>query len=415
MDGDGLARGDRVHGGDGSLRVGVYHWAAGDGFAREVLGTLRDLGHDAVPILPGSEEQLSRLDVLLLYGPWGSLETLFRALRAMPRELRPVTLLWQGEQFPDPRLPSAVWWLVGVARSYFETFAHLPVLARTPRVHRALTWLTGRLHRFRYYGDIWRYRRAGLLDVLAVWSPRVGEELTRRGLAPMVVGMGYYPDCGRDLGLVRDIDVVWLGKAGSRRRQRLVRRVRRELTRRGVRLLVVDGVEHRYVFGEERTRLLNRTKIVLNLLRQTWDDNSMRFFFAAANGALVVSEPTLRHSDFTAGVHLVEAPLDRLADAVQAYLQDEPAREAIVVRARKLAVETLTMRATVRRLLEAAQRARSARATAGGPAPENIPMAAATASGSRSKPVSHARSSRSKQPRTGKAGEPADLRRNSGR
>lgn len=393
MAGDALSRGGHVQGADGPVRVGVYHWAADDGFAREVLVTLRRLGHSAVSILPGSEGQLSHLDVLLLYGPWGSFETLFRALRAMPRELRPITLLWQGEQFPDPRLPLAVWWLVGVSRSYFETFAHLPILARTPRVRRVFTWLTGRLHRFRYYGDIWRYRRAGLLDILAVWSPQVGEELTRRGFAPLVVGMGYYPDCGRDLGLVRDIDVLWLGKPGSRRRRRLVERLRKELAQRGIRLMVVDGVEHRYVFAEERTRLLNRTKIMLNLLRQTWDDNSMRFFLAAANGALVVSEPTLRHSDFTAGVHLVEAPLDRLADTVQAYLEDEPGREAIVERGRKLAVETLTMQATVRRLLEAAQRARSARA-------------AATDAGNREQQVSHARLSGGGRPRAEKAGEP---------
>ena len=154
--------------------------------------------------------------------------------------------------------------------------------------------------------------------------PTIIGTITRRGLAPIVVGMGYHPDCGRDLGLARDIDVVWPGKPGSRRRRRLVFRMRAELAQRGTTLLVIDGVHRAYVFGEERARLLNRTKIVLNLSREKWGDNSMRFFLAAANGALVVSEPTLRHSDFTAGVHLVEAPLDRLAETVQAYLEEEP-------------------------------------------------------------------------------------------
>ena len=154
--------------------------------------------------------------------------------------------------------------------------------------------------------------------------PTIIGTIARRGLAPIVVGMGYHPDCGRDLGLARDIDVVWPGKPGSRRRRRLVFRMRAELAQRGTTLLVIDGVHRAYVFGEERARLLNRTKIVLNLSREKWGDNSMRFFLAAANGALVVSEPTLRHSDFTAGVHLVEAPLDRLAETVQAYLEEEP-------------------------------------------------------------------------------------------
>ncbi|MEX0788019.1 MAG: hypothetical protein WD906_06765 [Anaerolineales bacterium] len=116
-----------------------------------------------------------------------------------------------------------------------------------------------------------------------------------------------------------------------------------------------------------------------------------------------------------AGVHLVEAPLDRLADTVQAYLEDEPGREAIVQRARKLAVETLTMQATVRRLLEAAQRARSARAAAVGPAPQKMEIAAATDAGNRERPVPHARTSEGGWPRAERAGKPSDIRRNSGR
>jgi hypothetical protein len=91
----------------------------------------------------------------------------------------------------------------------------------------------------------------------------------------------------------------------------------------------------------------------------------MRFFLAAANGGLVVSKPTLRR-EFTARVHLVEAPLDRLAEAVQAYVEDEPWRKAIVDRSRVLAVETLTIGAAVQRLLAAAESARTARAEAPG-------------------------------------------------
>jgi hypothetical protein len=40
------------------------------------------------------------------------------------------------------------------------------------------------------------------------------------------------------------------------------------MAQRGIALLVLDGVDHAHVFGEERAALLNRTKIVLNHLRQ---------------------------------------------------------------------------------------------------------------------------------------------------
>lgn len=393
------------------MRVGVVLWSRRDRFGKVVLETLEGLGCEIVPIFPGMEGDISRVDTLLLFGPWGSLESVFRALRALPPAARPVTILWQGEQFPDPRLPQLVWWGVGLARSYLESLAHISAWRRVGPVRNLLAWLTGRLHRFRYFGDIWRYQRQGLINVLAVWSPWVGEELARRGLAPIVVGMGYYPDCGRDLGLARDIDVVCLGKAGSGRRRRLVERMRAELAQRGIALLVIGGVDHPYVFGEERTRLLNRTKIVLNLLRPKWDDNSMRFFLAAANGALVVSEPTLRHSDFTAGVHLVEAPMDRLAETVQAYLEDEQQRKAIVDRARVLAVETLTMGAALQRLLAAAESARTGSAEATGYAVRGQREGVAADAGKRGRPGSHVRSPRRARPRPEKAGGPAGIRR----
>jgi hypothetical protein len=197
-----------------------------------------------------------------------------------------------------------------------------------------------------------RYTRQGIVDVLAVWSDWTADLLRRKGLNPIVAHMGCYPECGRDLGLKRDIPVVWLGKLATPRRARLVSQVRRDLEHRGLPLLVIDGRENPYIFGERRTVLLNRTKIMVNLLRQEWDDNSMRFFFASANGAMVISEPILPHTPLRAGTHYVEARAGEMAAAVDYYLQHESERQAIVERARALLMGQISMRQAMERILE---------------------------------------------------------------
>ena len=131
------------------------------------------------------------------------------------------------------------------------------------------------------------------------------------------------PDEWDNLELERDIPVLWLGKAGSSRRKSLLHKTRAELRTHGIEMLVIDGVENPYIFGKDRDNLLSRTKIVLNLVRAWWDDNSLRYTLVAPKRALIVTEPTLPHTDFMPGVHLVEAPVNQLADTILYYLNHE--------------------------------------------------------------------------------------------
>ena len=156
------------------------------------------------------------------------------------------------------------------------------------------------------------------------------------------------PEWGGDLGLERDIPVLWLGKPGSRRRRKLLRRVFASLQSRGVKMMVVDGEQNPYVFGNARTILLNRTRIVLNLLRQPTDENAGRFYIASANGAMVVTEPLLPHHPvFTPGVHFVECPVERMAETIDYYLHHEAERCQIALRAHELVTTDMAIDKTV--------------------------------------------------------------------
>jgi hypothetical protein len=167
-----------------------------------------------------------------------------------------------------------------------------------------------------------------------------------------VAYVGSHPDWYDNLELDRDIPVLWLGKIVSKRRRRLLDTVRQGLHTRGIDMHVVDGVENPYVFGRERNILLNRTVITLNLLREEYDDNSLRYFLAAPNRALIVSEPTLPHTPFMPNVHLVEAPAERIPDTIAYYLANEQARMKIVEAAYQLTTQCLTMENAVDQILQ---------------------------------------------------------------
>jgi hypothetical protein len=342
-----------------AMRVGVVEWTPHDEIISLVGDEIRRLGHSVIPLvhdrgLPGS------LDAILACGPFGSLMPLAAQLRSQPAAQRPALVLWMTEQLSNPALPT---WLVRVAaelRSGLERRAVLAAGERAAAVAKPWRALIRRGLRLRYYGDLLWLRRHGLLSVLAIPSAWLAELLRGRGFAVTQATMGSDPRWGADLGLERDIPVLWIGSTTAPRRRRNLAKVCADLRRRGIEVAVVDGVAQPAVFGEQRVRLLNRTQIVLNLLRAPWDSNALRFYLAAPNRALVITEPTLPHHPLGNGTHLVEAPIDHMADVVCRYLADGEARQRIVDQAYRLVTTQLTMAHGVARVMHAAAQSRAA-------------------------------------------------------
>ena len=318
-----------------SLRVGVIYWIQGEGTTISLCRGLEALGCQVISFAYNAQLPPG-LDVVMANGPYGSLVPLARQLMGCPAVRRPAFVYIMTEQLPNPDWPEWLRYGLGLIRSRAEQFAFRQQTSGEWRPQPSWRWLTSKGHRFRYYGDLYWLQRQGILTVLGIWSRWTVNWLQARGFDPVWLSMAYRPDRWDDLRLERDIPVLWLGKTGSTRRGRLLRRVRTDLKARGVELMVIDGVEHPYVFGEARTMLLSRTKIVLNLLREKWDDNSQRFALAAPRRALIVTEPTPPHTDFIPGEHLIEARLERMADAICYYLSHDEERQQIVDRAYQL-------------------------------------------------------------------------------
>jgi hypothetical protein len=270
--------------------------------------------------------------------------------------------LHHAEQLPDPRLPEWLRRAAGIARSRVERFAYTKNKQGQWRLSPYLRWLTTRFTRFRYYGDLYWLCRNDILSTLAIASAWTSVRLRERGFDVITVpafGFPLIPEWGANLGLTRDIAVLWLGKVGSKRRARLLQRVRTHLRQRGIEMMVIDGVENPYVFGKSRTILLNRTKVVLNLLREPWDENAGRYYLAGLNRALIVTEPTLpHHPAFVPGVHLVEASVEHMADTICYYLTHEDERERIVEQAYQLVTTDMAIENTVGAILAAIKQKR---------------------------------------------------------
>lgn len=321
------------------------------------MGALHTVGCRHISHLKWNDARLGDVDVILAYGPMGSLVPLGQELLAQPPGQRPVLALWMTEPLPDPRWPAWVVEGLAAARAAAERAVYRQNSRDEWTVDPRWQWITRRLHRFRYLGDLTWLRARALLSVVAVGSRVIAGYLRRWGFEPVVAYLGYTPDWGADLHIERDIPVLWLGKMASDRRQQMLHRVRGELRTLGVDVLVVDGIEHQYVFGEERVVLLNRTRIMLNLLRQPWDNNALRFYLTVPNGAMIVSEPTLPHTPFVPGVHLITAPVEELAQTICYYLAHEEARAAVAAQARAMISTELTMEKGVRQVLDGVVRA----------------------------------------------------------
>jgi hypothetical protein len=350
-----------------SYRVAVVEWISEqDGLAQVIGDELAHLGHR--PLLFKQDSAVpAGADVVFTFAPYGKLLPILRRLASLPVEERPTVVHWNTEGIPDLRMPWSLMTALSAGRSW---------IGRLPNANHRLVGVLGakltaswetRVLRFRYVGDYYYAYRRGWLNVFADSSVIYAQLHRQHGLPTVVAPWGATLRWYADLGLKRDIDVLWMGQRGSRRRGKLLDRIRQELGSHGVEMRVADNQESPFIFGQERTEFLNRAKITLNLARTWYDDNYSRFAMAAPNRSLIVSEPLLPHCpQYEAGTHYVSAPADRIAEAIVYYLKNEDERLRIVENAYQLVTTALTFRNSIKTIMDAVSKTRQAACTGNG-------------------------------------------------
>ena len=326
-----------------------------DGIAEVISDELNALGYKPVHFQIGCLIP-EKAEVVFSFGPYGNFLAIPRQLAKMPPDHRPIFVHWNTEGIPDLRIP---WKIMSSIAGWRSLLGRVQDSrngsARIPGTKRLFSLNESRMLRFRYLGDYYYAHRQGWLDIFADTSEIYAEIHRRHGLPTIVAPWGATPQWYKELGLQRDIDVLWMGTRGTKRRSTILDRVRSELESHGVRIHVADGKENPFIFGDERIYYLNRSKITLNITRTWYDDNFSRIALAAPNRSLIVSESVLPHCpSFVAGTHYVSVPVERLGETILYYLHHEQERSRIVDNAYHLVTTKLVFRESIKSIMDAA-------------------------------------------------------------
>lgn len=261
-------------------------------------------------------------DWLLIRGNAAWYPNLLRRLKALPRYRRPYVLLWHSEPLPPARAS-------GLSLPWPDAREVAKILLRDPRATDVYT----------NYFTLRALHRAGIPDVLVLSSRGRQDFLAERGIHGHFAPLGCDSSMGRDLGLERDINVLFLGILNVRRRNRLLQ----SLKNKGIKLTEAGSWTDPAFWGENRTQLLNRTKILINLARTPAEFSGYRLSLGMANKALVISEPIFRPEPFVPGKHFVMVPTDQMAATIRHYLDAEDERTTITETASRFVQEEATL------------------------------------------------------------------------
>jgi hypothetical protein len=339
-----------------SYRVAVPEWVEDDGIAKMIGFELEQIGYH--PVLFTFDSNIpADVDYLLTFGPYNRILPIWQNNARLARSRRPVVIHWNTEGMPDLRIPPRVVSALAAMRSKIGRMSYSgslfdQFLYSIRPVSKIDQWFK----RYRFHGDYAYACRNGWLHVLSDTSHIYSQIRSKIGTPTLYAPWGASQRWYEDLGLERDIDVLWMGTRGSQRRGRILDQVFRELKLKGLNVYIGDNEENPFIFGEERTRHLNRAKITLNITRTWYDDNFSRFTMACANRSLVVSEPLLPHcTEFKENVHYVSAKIEDLANTIVYYLEHEEERRRIVDNAYELMITELKFEKSLRKMFAAAQ------------------------------------------------------------
>lgn len=324
-------------------KVSIINWDNDRRFMEEPFTELGYTCHfhnpeDAIPL---------ETDLFFSFGYIRNIFLFLDKLQALPSQRDFLFVQWNTEGVPDLHLPNWFGKWAGIVRSFIGRQAN------RPNPVFLLPILNTKAHRFRYMGDYLYAYRHGLMQSLFDSSEIYVEAEKRMGLPAQYIPWGTFRSDYANLRLDRDIDVLWMGKPRGKRRNNLVTAIRDQMTRYGKKMIVIDGVEHPYVFGPQSIELFNRSKITLNLL-PAWDAYNyiFKFHLAAGNCSLLVSEPFLKHNpEYIEGYHYVSASIDKLVDTLLYYCEHDEERAHIVENAYQLVTTSMTMTNSIEKIM----------------------------------------------------------------
>ncbi len=162
-------------------RIGIVFWSKGDGVATLHSQIVERLGYE-VENFYGDQKLPECLDLILLFGPWGSMLPLTNQLIAMPPAQRPRLVWWLSEQLPNPALPEWLRYGGGLLRTHLERLSYVECPDGSWKQRgRLVKYLTSKATRFRYYGDLLWLKQEGILTCVVQGSGLSKRVLEKHG------------------------------------------------------------------------------------------------------------------------------------------------------------------------------------------------------------------------------------------
>jgi glycosyltransferase involved in cell wall biosynthesis len=283
-----------------------------------------------VKVIPDGSIQLDPLSVLWIQNNAVWFPTVFRQLASCPPGTRPLTVHWVTEPLPPPHA-------AGLPRPRLHLKEIAKILLRDARITDV-------------YSNAAKLRsltKNGLIDLLVVTTLSRQKYLEEHGIKAHFVPLGYArKTSGHDLGLERFRDVTFLGAIVPRRRKLL-----KKLRGAGIQIEQMGSWSDPDCWGESRTRILNQTKIFLNISRFPGDLAGARMILGMANKCLVVSEPLYEPGPYVPGKHFVACSIEEMADKIRYYLEHPEERQRIIDAGHRLVTETVTYERSVKKIL----------------------------------------------------------------
>jgi len=314
-----------------------------------VMDSLTTAGYEVVVWQTDKDFDNAWCLLMIGVGRWGISEHGAMLRAAGERGIR--RIFWQLETLPPPDLPDSL--LVDLLlqrgpdrttglRRFLEGMAY----QRLAKQCQDRAWNAYHLFDPRRFSLPFREARKlitmwqdHLIDEIIVSLGTRQEFLATRDVPSIFMPFGYHPILGQPLANTpRDLDVVFLGTI-RQGRDRLLAQVQQTLAEAGFQLTIVD----KDCYGEERTRLLNRAKIVLYLRGCPWEMPRMRLLMAMGCRSMVLAETFQDTLPFRPGEHLVMSPQKELASTLITYLHNDRARQRIVDAAFSLLINDLGM------------------------------------------------------------------------
>lgn len=336
--------------------------------------SITKIGH--IPYLVSNENRDTlKPDILLLGGDGRLLDECVQSFRKNQKKLS--TVLWQVDCLPPYQLSKNAVNTLRKSARYNRKYLPESVSART--TIRRLDKISTRMARWyccrvirkdlktqncylcdtasdhqlftaatRYLSIKWYYENGWIDDIVTSTKARQ-TFLQKNGINATFVPFGYHRLWGHKLDLTRDIDVVFIGRLRRDRRRKILEKCSKILKSHGIKIHIAEN----NCYGDERTKLLNRSKIVLDIMRIPWEMPVMRLLMSMGCGALVVSDWTQDPEPFRPE-HLVQAESDKLASVIIYYLQNPLKREKIINTAYSYVTNQLTLTQSISEIIEVA-------------------------------------------------------------